>query len=135
MNTVHKNIVAFSLAFLVVFASSSFSLIKHFCGDEMVYISLYETKDSCCSVQENNSKTPLFSKVSCCSSETETKIALDFEKSDSQTAIAAVTISVFLSQFVWDFTPWELEKVAVIRSNSPPKLKTNLHLVYETLLI
>ncbi|MCV6629248.1 MAG: hypothetical protein OIF50_05250 [Flavobacteriaceae bacterium] len=134
MKSFFRNIAAFSLAFLVVFASSSFSLIKHFCGDEIVSVSIFENIASCCD-QQIQDEVPTLSKISCCSSTKDFKLATELEKSEKNTKIEPITVAVFLSIIEWEVDLHHYYTLKAMEDPSPPDSKLGRHLLYETLLI
>ncbi len=122
---------------ILLLSTTSFSVYKHFCGDNLVTIST-EKVDSCC----DSEKTPLksdqlnFSEKSCCKNETS---STDIQIFDTTNPIKISKGQVlFLTSFFYNFI--EKPTYLTITNNyykdfSPQKLVSNKQVLFQTFLI
>ena len=60
-------IMSIVMAFTLVLASFSFSIEQHFCGTNLVDVSVFSKVESCCTPSEKKDTTFQFAQTSCCS--------------------------------------------------------------------
>ena len=71
MNTIVKKISTTLLSFIVLFSSMSFTIDKHYCGNNLMDVSYFGDADNCGSEEVTmNSRTSLIKQNNCCKDET-----------------------------------------------------------------
>jgi|GEM_PF-3726786 hypothetical protein len=129
---------AFSMAFLVLFSSTSFLISTHFCAGKVANVSYFVPSDACSMNMEQsceNKQTSERYKKSCCKSAFEIIDAADFlnlenpllHKELFQLALQNWTLFFLESNVELEFSSWEYY--------TPPIACKNLNLFYETFLI
>lgn len=137
---VHKILAVFMVTILMV-STTSFSIYKHFCGDNLVEVSRYTVTESCCSSEkENHSKnisTELnFSEKECCKSETEITPQITFENTKPLKLVKNQFF--FIASYYYSFMkPIEENgsKTDHYNNFSPPKIVFNKQIQFQTFLI
>ncbi|MEX1383075.1 hypothetical protein [Lutibacter sp.] len=136
MKGLFRKIAAVLMVTILLLSTTSFSIYKHFCGDNLVAIST-EKVDNCC-----DSKTTLksnnlnFSKKDCCKNETALKNIQLFDTTSSKKIAKSQTL--FLASFYFSF----IEKLITVDTTikfykdfSPPTLVSNKQVLFQTFLI
>ena len=138
MNQFLKKISPLLMAFVVLFSTMSFSISKHYCGDNLVDSALFSKAESCgmelekpspnndCSIQKSN----------CCSdvikqfegqNELETQVInLDFDQ------------QLFIASFIYSYINLfeGLEKnIVPFKNYSPPLIVTDIQVLDQVFLI
>jgi hypothetical protein len=137
MKEVLRKITAVLMVAILLLSTTSFSVYKHFCGDNLVAIST-EKVDSCCeseTIPEKPNKLN-FSEKDCCKNETSIKDIQIFDASSSIKITKSQTI--FLASFYNNF----IEKPTFVNNSknyykdfSPPTLVSNKQVLFQTFLI
>ncbi len=101
MKSLFQKSGALLLAMLILLATTSFSVNMHYCGSQLVAVSLNKPAKKCCAFKVSNQnsffKTP---KKSCCSDTEFTKLAEDTLTKTEQSSIAlSNTIALFPTPF------------------------------------
>lgn len=133
MKSVFKNTVSISLAFLVLFSSTSFAITHHFCGTELIDVSVFGNSSSCFS----SSTTP--QEVQCLTSSCCSDSVVGVDRSDlllhsidiefDKVIFFTNNLHLIFQSVFEDFKTLSLDKY------SPPKLTMNLLVVFEVFLI
>lgn len=121
---------------ILLLSTTSFSIYKHFCGDNLVAIST-EKVDSCCDSEINIKSNKLnFSEKDCCKNETSYKDIQIFDTTNSVKITKSQ--SLFLTSLYYNF----IEKSTYVNTTknyykdfSPPKLVSNKQVLFQTFLI
>ena len=148
MKSLFTKILSVKLAFLVLFATSSFSVDKHFCCDELVSVSFFGKANDCeklskvkdCedSFKESNNSEKLCSSQDkgCCSDET---IIKKSDKSKITTKLKLENeIITFSSLFYYTYINLfkHLEQLVVpFKNYRVPLISKDIHVLNETFLI
>lgn len=135
-NAVQK-INAFFLAIILLIASNTYAVTTHFCGDTLVDVSFVgKTKGCGMEISENNSHSKLVLKKRCCSqttqlieSDIESNILI-FYKFTVDTIDFDICTSNYISFYSEVLIEYDLPK-----DNSPPDLKQDFQVLFETFLI
>ncbi|UMB60581.1 hypothetical protein MHL31_16075 [Lutibacter sp. A80] len=137
MNKVFRKISAVIMVAILLLSTTSFSVYKHFCGDNLVTISTEEI-DSCCTSEEDPLKTNNlnFSEKNCCKNETSSS---DIQIFDTTNPVKISKNQVlFLTSFYYNF----IEKPTYLNTAnkyykdfSPQKLVANKQVLFQTFLI
>ena len=123
---------------ILLVSTSSFSVFKHFCGDNLVSIS-FEKIDDCC--DSNDYHKPLvtnklnFSKKDCCSNETSNKELSIVES--NQTLKVSKSQVVFITAYYYNFVH-QLQGYSIqhyFKDFSPPSILLNKQIQFQTFLI
>ncbi|HDZ15443.1 MAG TPA: hypothetical protein ENH60_11180 [Pricia sp.] len=130
-------ILSVTLAFVVVFATSSFTMDMHFCCNKLVDMAVL-SKAKPCKEQESDksSKECSLGQKDCCSNSTLTKKADDnakkaqFDHSTNNT----VFLQTFFYTYLNPFERLELEEVPFINYD-PPWIERDILVLHETFLI
>lgn len=101
MKSLFQKSGALLLAMLILLATTSFSVNMHYCGSQLVSVSLNKPAKKCCAFKISNQKsffkTP---KKSCCSDTEFTNLAEDTLTKTEQTSIVSTnTIALFTTPF------------------------------------
>lgn len=123
---------------ILMLSTSSFSVFKHFCGDNLVNIS-FEKIDSCCESEvENNAIVNHklnFSEKDCCKNETSIK---EFSVVDyTETLKISKSKEIFITAFYYSF----IENIDDFSTKhffsdfSPPNIVFNKQIQFQTFLI
>ncbi|MFX0555537.1 HYC_CC_PP family protein [Maribacter sp. CXY002] len=135
----HK-IAAISMALLVLFTTTSFSVDMHYCGDHLVDFSLSGNVDTCMMKAEmsksSSSCAMMEMKMDCCSDLELSVIGHD----DLKVSFDQLTLEqqVFVTSFVNSYTGLLLEsseKVTHFIDYSPPPLIRDVQILDQTFLI
>lgn len=136
-NVVHKIIALFMTTILLV-STSSFSVYKHFCDDNLVEISRYTQTDECCDVEIKHKiiSTLNFSEKDCCKSETEVNTQLTFEnvKPLKLNKNQLIFITSFYDSFIDKLEGFTAKK-DYYNNFSPPLIVCNKQIQFQTFLI
>ena len=134
---VHK-LLAFFMVSILMASTTSFSLYKHFCGDNLVEISRFTQTDECCDVEIKH--TPIsnlnFSEEDCCKSETEITPQLTFESTKSLKLIKnqLIFITAFYYTFIEENEDFDV-KTNFYNNFSPPNIVFNKQIQFQSFLI
>lgn len=136
MREVFRKITAVLMVAILLLSTTSFSIYKHFCGDNLVAIST-EKVDSCCDSEINIKSNKLnFSEKDCCKNETSYKDIQIFDTTNSVKITKSQ--SLFLTSLYYNF----IEKSTYVNTTknyykdfSPPKLVSNKQVLFQTFLI
>lgn len=129
-----KNIASLSLAFLVLFSSTSFAVNQHFCGSKLIDVSVFGNSSNCSSSTFNPQQNQCLAAASCCSDSIITvdrsdllsfSFDIEFDK--------IVALSNDLSQTFLSIL--EDSKTFSFKEYSPPKLTKDILVVFEVFLI
>ncbi|UZH54249.1 hypothetical protein JRG66_09590 [Salinimicrobium tongyeongense] len=132
MKQFFQNITSFTMAFLVLFSTVSFTVDKHFCGEILVDQAVFSEAKSC----GMHGDMPASSEDDCCDEEKvivegqkELKISFDDLDLEQQ---------VFLASFSWSYLnlfEGEAQAETPFFHYKPPLLVYDIHLLDETFLI
>ena len=136
MREVFRKITAVLMVTIILLSTTSFSIYKHFCGDNLVAITT-EKVDSCCDSKITIKSNKLnFSEENCCKNEATFKKIQLFDYTTSVKIIKSQTL--FLSSFYNSFIQ-NLTIITTSKKNykdfSPPKLVSNKQVLFQTFLI
>lgn len=106
MRSWFKKIAAFLLAFLMMLATSSFTISMHYCGKKLVRTSINKPPKSCCKFKKEFTKSTC-KKKSCCSDK-------EFVKKSQQSLTSKNTPSTYLK------TPYVKESFHYFSESSIP---------------
>lgn len=138
MKNVVRKISTFVMATLLLVTTSSFSVYKHFCDDNLVEVSRYTQTDKCCDVEIKNKPTSTlnFSEKDCCTSETNIIPQLTFK--NSKPLKINKSHLVFITSFYYVFIN-KLEdfnvKTNYNNNFSPPLIVCNKQIQHQAFLI
>ena len=136
MREVFRKITAVLMVTIILLSTTSFSIYKHFCGDNLVAITT-EKVDSCCDSKISIKSNKLnFSEKNCCKNEaTFKKIELfDYTNSVKITKSQTFFLSSFYASFIQNSTIVTISK-KYYKDFSPPKLVSNKQVLFQTFLI
>lgn len=133
----HKIFTVLMVAILLT-STTSFSVYKHFCDDNLVEISRYAQTDECCDVEIKHTPIPNlnFSEKDCYKSETEISSQLAFE--NVKTLKLVKNHIVFITSFYHFFIQKDENfylKTNFYNNFSPPKLVLNKQVQFQSFLI
>nr|WP_317166892.1 hypothetical protein [Winogradskyella litoriviva] len=131
--SIHK-ILSIALAFLVVFSTLSFTVEKHYCGDNLVDISVFSEVKKCGMEMSPNTEAI---KKSCCKDEIDVVKGQNDLKLNTSDDLLPVQI-VFLQSFVYSFNAlFESLTKQIIPHNdySPPNLVADIQLLDQVFTI
>lgn len=138
MKNVVRKIIALFMVTLLLVSTSSFSVYKHFCEDNLVEVSRYTQTDECCDVEIKHKKasTLNFSVKDCCKSETEISPQLTFENTEPLTLNKnqLVFITSFYATFIRKIELFPTKKTDY-NYFSPPLITCNKQIQFQTFLI
>lgn len=138
MKHFYTNIIAFSLASIVLFSTISVSLSMHYCCDELVDTSIFSNVETCgMKVQNTTSKKcSIEESVDCCDTKTFTKKGYD--NFDRVPVDLNKETFVFLHTFVYTYVNLfeGLEQnIVPFLHHSPPLISKDIIVLHETFLI
>jgi hypothetical protein len=129
---------AICLIAVLMLSTSSFSVFKHFCGDNLVNVS-FEKVESCCE-KEIESNTFIsdelnFSEKDCCKNETTIKELsfVDYTKSLKISKSKVVFITAFYYSFIENSTEFSAKQF--FKDFSPPDIVFNKQIQFQSFLI
>lgn len=136
---VHK-IVAILMVTILMVSTTSFSIYKHFCGDNLVEVSRYETRSCCPSEEDEHSKKTSnelsFSEKECCKNETEISEPPTLDNSKNFKLIKNQL--VFVTSFYYSFIEKNEDfdsKTNFYNNFSPPEIVLNKQVQFQSFLI
>ncbi len=133
---VHKILAVFMVTILMV-STTSFSIYKHFCGENLVNVSRYTQIDNCCEAEKKHKPLPNlnFSEEDCCKNKTEITPQLTFENTKSSKLIISQVI--FITSFYQTFIEQKEKNSQTDFYNnfSPPEIVYNKQVQYQNFLI
>ena len=129
--TLHKS-AAFTMAFLVLLSTVSFTVDKHFCGEILVDLAVFSEAQSC----GMHADMPASAEDECCEEE---KILVEGQK-DLKMTFEDLDLEqqVFLAAFTWSYPQlFEGDAQAEVPffHYKPPLLVYDIHLLDETFII
>ena len=136
MREVFRKITAILMVTIILLSTTSFSIYKHFCGDNLVSITT-EKVDSCCDSKISIKSNKLnFSEKNCCKNEaTFKKIELfDYTNSVKITKSQTLFLSSFYASFIQNSTIVTTSK-KYYKDFFPPTLVSNKQVLFQTFLI
>ena len=138
MKKVAHKILALLMVAILLVSTTSFSLYKHFCGDNLVEVSRYVQIVECCEVEIKHNKTSKlnFSEKDCCKSETDISEQLTLE--NTKTIKLVKNQVVFIASFYYSFIqPNETKnrKTNFYNNFSPPDIVFNKQIQFQSFLI
>ena len=138
MKTVFKNITAISLAFLVLFSTTSFVISEHYCGGELVASAIFTKADVCGMEMQKASSANKndMAKNGCCKDveiliEGQDDLKLDFTNLDQH---QQVFIAAFVYTYINQFESVDKESIH-FKDYSPPPLVKDIQVLDEVFLI
>ena len=137
MVSVNKKIVALTLAFLTLSASTTFSMGIHFCGGELESISVITAAEPC-GMQKDLPPCHRQMTPSCCEDETIVHDGNEFSPSQSLSADLDFSIAKFIPEFtfLYDLTTDLSGNTAhVFHAPDPPPATVDRAVVFRSLLI
>lgn len=118
-----SKVISTTMALAVVLASFSFKIEQHFCGSNLVDVSVVSKVETCCSIGVTNDNTLQIKEQSCCSN-----VSIVFEGFDNyQNAFVSefTTLPFFVAtpsiQIPLDYI-FETEKEFLYSNHNPPPL-------------
>lgn len=137
MKDFFRKITALVMVTILLLSTSSFSLYKHFCGDNLVTIST-ERIENCCDSETflAQSNKLIFSEEDCCKNETTFKKVqlFDYTNSVKITKSQVLFLSSFYFSFIQNLTSVTTSK-NYYKDFSPPSLVLNKQVLFQTFLI
>lgn len=130
---IHK-ILSVALSFLVVFSTLSFTVEKHFCGDNLVDIAVFSEVKKCGMEMSTNTEVI---KKSCCKDEVDVVKGQNDLKLNTTDDLLPVQI-IFLESFVYSFNVLfeSLPKQIIPHKDySPPNLVADIQLIDQVFTI
>jgi len=131
----HHKITSVVLSFLVLFSTLSFSIEKHFCGDNLVDTAVFTKAKSCCAskIKANTATT----KDSCCKNE------IDYLSGQDELQLTAHTYIPLVVNVILPVVDVHSMHVFAVQTSEkltkppykPPQLVKDIHIHYETFLI
>lgn len=132
MKSIFIKISSFTLAFLVLFSTLSFTVEKHYCGDFLMDISFIGAAEKC----EMEAKAAL-KKKNCCKDESH-KVAgqdeLQLTSIDKITFEKQQFLTAFFASYQDLFVDISTEKL-LQKDFPPPEISFNYQVIYQTFLI
>lgn len=139
MKQLLKKIVSFSLAWVVLFSTLSFTVGMHYCGDTLVDIAVYNHAEGCGMEQESKaaSNDCSITKTDCCDS---TQILLEGQNQlkNSNNTSFTVKQQFFVVAFITSYvaTLQDLSEFIIpFKEYSAPFLVTDVQILFDTFLI
>lgn len=134
MKSIFIKIASFTLAFLVLFSTLSFTVEKHYCGDFLVDISFVGELDACAMNIDHNAA---IKKKSCCKDEVQ-KIQGQDKLQANKVEKFSFEKEKFLTAFVISYQ--DLFTVNKLKNNfykdfSPPDILLDYQVLFQTFLI
>ena len=125
------------LSLLVLFSTVSFTVEKHFCGDNLVDIALFTNAKTCGMETETNSSETCLKKKSCCKDE------VDVHQGQDELTVNGFDElnwdqQLFLTSFAYSYINlFEILKKEIVphKNYSPPNLVADIQLLNDTFLI
>ena len=132
MNKILKNISVCFLSLLVLMASTSFTIDKHYCGETLVDVSYFGAADNCGMENIKSSKK----KKKCCKNETEIIKLSAFDKENLiQSSTQEIQFPIHhANTHINLFQEVELEK-EFCKKYPPPDIVQDIQVLYEIFLI
>lgn len=139
MNRILNKILSVTLAFAVLFATTSFAADMHFCCDKLVDMAVFSKAKSCAEkIQptENSSRKCSIGAKDCCSNKTFVKQGEDNLKKSNfeQNTDDLVFLHTFFYTYVNLFENLD-KNVVPFFDYDPPWIERNLLVLHETFLI
>jgi len=131
----HKSI-SVALSFLVLFASISITIEKHFCGDVLVDVAIFSEVEKC-GMEAFETKQNTITKTPCCKDEIDVLEGIDELSKPSfedLTTVEKQVLASFVISYYDLFTPSTTSENS-FNEYSPPKLTQDRHTLYEVYLI
>jgi hypothetical protein len=125
-----------TLACLVLFSTLSFTVEKHFCGDNLVDVAIFSKVEGCGMDMESVATVSL-EKKHCCKDEIQVVKGQDKLNKVSFEDLQ-IDLQLFLSAFVYSFVnPFEglPEQVIPHKNYSPPNLVADIHVLDQVFII
>lgn len=135
MKTIYRNVLSVTLAFLVVFSSSSFVVSQHYCGSRLIDVTVFGSPDKCFSAVEKPKKQTCVQAKSCCNDIIISIPSYDLVSSsfdvdtNTLTFVLNNTSSISKKEIVTD------SKSIFFQNYKPPKLIQDTSILYEVYLI
>ena len=128
---------ALLLAFLVVFSTLSFTIEKHFCGDNLIDISLFANAKTCGMESTTGSCESQSIKKSCCKDEIKLVKGQDQLKVNTSDDLKSQQQFFLLTYFYSYVSLYESlpKKIIPNKNYSPPNLVRNIQVLDEVYLI
>lgn len=131
----------FVMALLVLFSTLSFNVNKHYCAGEIASVSYFLHSDGCGMEEEEtfcdqDLESDHVEKKSCCSTETDFVNGSDFLQKEIKTPSYISSFELFnfpLEEYT--FTEGKFKEKPQLKLYSPPLLKIDKVVLYETYLI
>lgn len=124
------------MAVLVLCSTVSFTIQKHFCGDELVEVSVF-SKANDCGMDNETMKLASVEKVDCCKNEIELIKGQDKLKMVSFEDLH-FDQQLFLSTFIYSYTnlfEGLPEQISPHKDYSPPHLVADIHVLDQVFII
>ena len=127
------------MAFVVLFATMSFTVDMHYCGDTLVDFSIYTEAESCGMEKAQPAKScenPLMTSTSCCSDQKIVKEGKDDLKSsfNKLTFEQQTFVATFIYCYINLFEGLD-ENIVPFKDYSPPFIERDIQTLCETYLI
>lgn len=119
------------MAALVLFSTVSFTVEKHYCGDNLIDVAIFTEADKCGDNMEQTSK------MSCCKDEVEVIKGQDelkfstFEELDFNKQVFVATLAITYSNLFKSLP----KQIIRFKDYSPPNLIADLNIVNQVFLI
>lgn len=136
MKSFLKHISVFAAAFLVLFATFSFTINEHICGGEKVSFAIgIEAKTCGMELETSTSEQTTLQQTPCCSNiSTLIQGQDELPSQDTFTITPHTFITAFVYSYIYILTEEDTEK-AVFKPYKPPPLVKDIQLLDETFLI
>ena len=135
MKTIYRNVLSVTLAFLVVFSSSSFVVSQHYCGSRLIDVTVFGSPDKCFSAVEKPKKQTCVQAKSCCNDIIISVPSYDLVSSPFDVDLNTLTYFLNIPSIILKKEIATDSKSIFFQNYKPPKLPQDTSILYEVYLI
>jgi len=135
LKTIYRNVLSVTLAFLVVFSSSSFVVSQHYCGSRLIDVTVFGNPDKCSSVDEKPYKQTCVQAKSCCNDIIISIPSYDLVFSPFDVDLNTLTYFLNIPSIISKKEIAADSKSIFFQNYKPPKLPQDTSILYEVYLI
>ena len=135
MKTIYRNVLLVTLAFLVVFSSSSFVVSQHYCGSRLIDVTVFGSPDKCFSAVEKPKKQTCVQAKSCCNDIIISVPSYDLVSSPFDVDLNTLTYFLNIPSIISKKEIAADSKSIFFQNYKPPKLPQDTSIFYEVYLI
>lgn len=135
MKTIYRNVLLVTLAFLVVFSSSSFVVSQHYCGSRLIDVTVFGSPDKCFSAVEKPKKQTCVQAKSCCNDIIISVPSYDLVSSPFDVDLNTLTYFLNIPSIILKKEIATDSKSIFFQNYKPPKLPQDTSILYEVYLI